>query len=219
MADGRTVLRTQAEQGEALKGFASGAKELAAQLKGSDTDLRKLIAVAPDATGQISGLLRDLDPSFGVVVANLLTTSEVAVTRQRGIEELLVKLPAVAAAGSSAIDEKGARFGMSVTFFEPLPCTAGYGGTVYRSGLDTSAGPSVNTKARCTSSPGTGINVRGSANAPKGGAVPEPARPGSMLLGNGSEKRLPGALGVTGRAPAADDGMAGLLGLGQEGGR
>lgn len=219
MADGRTVLRTQAEQGEALKGFASGAKELAAQLKGSDTDLRKLIAVTPDAAGQISGLLRDLDPSFGVVVANLLTTSEVAVTRQRGMEELLVKLPAVAAAGSSVIDENGARFGMAVTFFEPLPCTAGYGSTVYRSGLDTTAGPPVNTKARCTSSPGTGINVRGSANAPKGGAVPEPAKPGSMLLGHGSADRLPGALGVTGRPVTDGDGMAGLLGLGQEGGR
>ncbi|MGW0959295.1 MCE family protein [Streptomyces gelaticus] len=218
MIDGRTVLRTQAEQGEALKGFASGARELAAQLKGSDTDLRKLIAVAPDATGQISGLLRDLDPGFGVVVANLLTTSEVAVTRQRGMEELLVKLPAVAAAGASAIDENGARFGMSVTFFEPLPCTAGYGGTVYRRGLDTTAGPPVNTKARCTSSPGTGINVRGSANAPRGGAVPEPARPGSMLLGNDAD-RLPGALGVTGRSPSEGEGMAGLLGLGPEGGR
>ncbi|MFH8514545.1 MCE family protein [Streptomyces gelaticus] len=218
MIDGRTVLRTQAEQGEALKGFASGARELAAQLKGSDTDLRKLIAVAPDATGQISGLLRDLDPGFGVVVANLLTTSEVAVTRQRGMEELLVKLPAVAAAGASAIDENGARFGMSVTFFEPLPCTAGYGGTVYRRGLDTTAGPPVNTKARCTSSPGTGINVRGSANAPRGGAVPEPARPGSMLLGNEAD-RLPGALGVTGRSPSEGEGMAGLLGLGPEGGR
>ena len=174
MADGETVLRTQAEQGEALKGFASGAKELAAELKGSDTDLRRLIAAAPDATEQISGLLRDLDPAFGVVVANLLTTSEVAVTRQRGLEELLVKLPAVAAAGASAIDADGARFGMSVTFFEPLPCTAGYGGTTYRNGLDTSAAPAVNTKARCASSPGSGINVRGSANAPKGGPVPEP---------------------------------------------
>ncbi|MEV8456085.1 MlaD family protein [Streptomyces sp. NPDC052095] len=219
MADGRTVLRTQAEQGEALKGFASGAEELAAQLKSSDTDLRRLIAAAPDATGQISGLLRDVDPAFGVVVANLLTTSEVAVTRQRGLEELLVKLPAVAAAGSSAIDENGARFGMSVTFFEPLPCTAGYGGTTYRAGLDTTAGPPVNTKARCTSSPGTGINVRGSANAPKGGAVPQPAKPGSMLLGDGGAGRLPGALGVTGRAPRGGDAMAGLLGLGQEGGR
>ncbi|MFE7617726.1 MCE family protein [Streptomyces sp. NPDC057496] len=215
MADARTVLRTQAEQGEALKGFASGAKELAAQLKDSDTDLRKLIAAAPGAAGQMSGLLRDIDPAFGVVVANLLTTSEVAVTRQRGMEELLVRLPAVAAAGSSAIDGDGARFGMSVTFFEPLPCTAGYGGTTYRNGLDTTPGPAVNTKARCTSSPGTGINVRGSANAPKGGPVPEPARPGSMLLGNGTANRLPGALGVAPDPAPATGGMAGLLGLGR----
>ncbi|MFI5481018.1 MCE family protein [Streptomyces rubiginosohelvolus] len=207
MADGEQVLRTQAEQGQALKGFAKGAKELAAELKGSDADLRRLIATTPDAAVQISGLLRDVDPAFGVVVANLLTTSEVAVTRQRGLEELLVKLPAVAAAGASAVDDDGARFGMSVTFFEPLPCTAGYGGTVYRNGLNTSAGPAVNTAARCTSSPGTGINVRGSANAPQGGPVPKPAVPGSM--------KLPGAVdgaAATSQPPAG--GMAGLLGLG-----
>ncbi|MGW8987238.1 MCE family protein [Streptomyces parvus] len=207
MADGEQVLRTQAEQGKALKGFAKGAKELAAELKGSDGDLRRLIATTPDAAVQISGLLRDVDPAFGVVVANLLTTSEVAVTRQRGLEELLVKLPAVAAAGASAVDDDGARFGMSVTFFEPLPCTAGYGGTVYRNGLNTSAGPAVNTAARCTSSPGTGINVRGSANAPKGGPVPKPAVPGSM--------KLPGTVdgaAATSQPPA--EGMAGLLGLG-----
>ncbi|MEU6047561.1 MlaD family protein [Streptomyces griseus] len=207
MADGERVLRTQAEQRQALKGFASGAKELAAELKGSDTDLRRLIATTPDAAVQISGLLRDLDPAFGVVVANLLTTSEVAVTRQRGLEELLVKLPAVAAAGASAVDDDGARFGMSVTFFEPLPCTAGYGGTVYRNGLNTSAGPAVNTAARCTSSPGTGINVRGSANAPKGGPVPKPAVPGSM--------KLPGTeAGAAGASQPPAEGMAGLLGLG-----
>ncbi|WP_335932974.1 MlaD family protein [Streptomyces sp. PTD5-9] len=213
MADGQVVLRTQAEQGEALKGFASGARRLAAQLKGSDADLRKLIAAAPDATGQISGLLRDLDPGLGVVVANLLTTSEVAVTRQRGIEELLVKLPAVVAAGATAVDEDGARFGMSVTFFEPLPCTAGYGGTTYRNGLDTSAGPAVNTKARCTSSPGTGVNVRGSANAPTGGPLPAPARPGSLRLGADAGGVLPGALGATGDTAPAPRDMSGLLGL------
>ncbi|MFJ9624192.1 MCE family protein [Streptomyces sp. NPDC101181] len=206
IADGERVLRTQAEQGRALKGFASGAAELAAELKGSDADLRRLIAATPDAATQISGLLRDLDPAFGVVVANLLTTSEVAVTRQRGLEELLVKLPAVAAAGASAVDADGARFGMSVTFFEPLPCTAGYGGTLYRNGLDTSAGPAVNTAARCTSSPGTGINVRGSANAPRGGPVPEPVVPNTT--------RLPGTGGGTPATPPPADGMAGLLGLG-----
>ncbi|MFF3286551.1 MCE family protein [Streptomyces sp. NPDC003023] len=225
MIEGETVLRTQIEHGEALKDFAGGAKELAAQLKDSDADLRGLIAAAPDAAGQISGLLRDLDPALGVVVANLLTTSEVAVTRQNGIEELLVKLPAVAAAGSTAVTDEGARFGLSVTFFEPLPCTDGYAGTVYRNGLDTSPAAATNTAARCTSPPSSGKNVRGSANAPAGGPVPDPVRPGTLpgasgtgggagggTGGEGAPSALPGALGlpaVTGSAT----GMGGLLGL------
>jgi phospholipid/cholesterol/gamma-HCH transport system substrate-binding protein len=219
LIEGETVLRTQIEHGQALKDFAGGAQELAAQLKSSDTDLRALIAAAPDAAGQLSGLLRDLDPAFGVVVANLLTTSQVAVTRQHGIEELLVELPAVAAAGSTAVTDKGARFGLSVTFFKPLPCTDGYGDTVYRNGLDTSPATTTNTKARCTSPPSSGKNVRGSANAPTGGPVPDPVRPGSLPgTGTGAGGKgdaagpLPGALGlpaVTG--PAL--GMGGLLGL------
>ncbi|MGW1139187.1 MCE family protein [Streptomyces zhihengii] len=220
MADGETVLRTQAEQGQALRGFADGASELAAQLKDSDTDLRKVIATAPDAAGQISGLLRDLDPSFGVVVANLLTTSEVAVTRQRGIEELLVTLPAVAAAGATAVTGEGANFGMSVTFFEPLPCTDGYGRTEYRNGLDTTPAGATDTRTRCTAAPSTGIGVRGSANAPDGGGVPDPARPGTLPAparsaepaGEAPVSTLPGALGLPG-LPAAPTGIGGLLGL------
>ncbi|GAA4762205.1 MlaD family protein [Streptomyces sanyensis] len=221
LADGETVLRTQIEQGRALRGFARGAAELAATLKESDTDLRRLIATAPAAAGQLSALLRDLDPSFGVVVANLLTTSELAVTRQRGIEELLVKLPAVAAAGATAVTPEGASFGLSVTFFEPLPCTAGYQDTAYRNGLDTGPAP-VNTRARCTAPASTGTGVRGSAHAPDGGGVPDPARPGVLPDPGrpGTEAApLPGVLGL----PALTEGptgMRGLLGLlGPEGGR
>ncbi|MFV0126809.1 MCE family protein [Streptomyces sp. HMX112] len=177
MIDGETVLRTQAEEGEALTSFATGARELAARLKASDPDLRRLIAAAPDAAGQVSALLRDLDPGFGVVVANLLTTSEVAVTRQRGMAEFLVRMPAVVAAGSTAVTPAGVNLGMSLTFFEPLPCTAGYGATVRRNGLDLSAPPALNTAARCASAPSSGINVRGSANAPRGGPVPDPVPP------------------------------------------
>ncbi len=218
MIDGETVLRTQTEQGQALKSFATGAKALAGQLKGSDADLRRLIAAAPDAAGQISGLLRDLDPGLGVVVANLLTTSEVAVTRQRGIEELLVKLPAAVAAGSTAITGQGARFGMSVTFFEPLPCTSGYGGTIYRDGLDTTPTDALNTKARCTAPASSGVNVRGSAHAPGGGAVPDPAVPGSSLPPRSGAPAVatsgqpPGLLGLPSVADAPA-GLGGLLGL------
>ncbi|MFI6638233.1 MCE family protein [Streptomyces sp. NPDC050504] len=210
MIDGETVLRTQAEQSGAIREFATGAKELAGQLKSSDTDLRKLIAAAPEAAGQVTALLRDVEPGFGVVLANLLTTSEVAVTRQRGLEEFFVKMPAVVSAGATAITPKGANFGMAVTFFDPLPCTAGYEGTEYRPGQDVSPAKRLNTKARCASPASGGLNVRGSAHAPSGGPAPVPAKPGSLL---------PGALGLpdVGAAPKGADPMAALLGL--EGGR
>ncbi|MFF5638292.1 MCE family protein [Streptomyces sp. NPDC012825] len=227
ITDGEVVLRTQADESRAIRGFATGARDLAAALKGSDADLRRVLTVTPDAAGQVSGLLRDLDPSLGVVLANLLTTSEVAVTRQRGIEELLVKYPAAVSAGATAVDGGKVNFGMAVTFFKPLPCTSGYGGTRYRNGLDLGTAPALNTGAACTGSAAAGINVRGSAHAPKGGPVPAPARPGSLPSGGTSgtsgasdspQRSLPGALALPGQGGGPTD-MAGLLGLGTGGTR
>ncbi|MFE2049657.1 MCE family protein [Streptomyces sp. NPDC059459] len=228
LTDGETVLRTQAEEAEAIRGFADGATELARTLKGSDADLRRLLTVTPGAATQVSGLLRDLDPSLGVVLANLLTTSEVAVTRQRGIEELLVKYPAAVSAGATAVDGGTMKLGLAVTFFKPLPCTAGYGGTRYRNGLDLGTAPALNTGASCTAPPGTGVNVRGSANAPRGGPVPEPARPGSLpsgitkpsaAAGTSAAGPLPGALALPDVGGAGAPDLAGLLGAGEEDGR
>ncbi len=216
ITDGETVLRTQAEEKRAIRDFAVGAEELARALKGSDADLRRLLAVAPEAAGQVSGVLRDLDPSLGVVLANLLTTSEIAVTRQRGTEELLVKFPAAVAAGATAVDGGKLNFGMAVTFFKPLPCTAGYGATRYRNGLDLGTTPALNTGAACTAPAADGYNVRGSANAPKGGPVPEPARPGSLPSGSGAARTgspaaLPGALALPGQAGEAPGDLTELL--------
>ncbi|MER6912117.1 MlaD family protein [Streptomyces sp. NPDC000594] len=197
MTDGETVLRTQAEQAGSLRSFAAGAKELTAELKASDGDLRRLIAAAPDAAGQLTGLLDDLEPELGVVIANLLTPAEIALTRQRGLEELMVTLPPLVSAGATAVTRKEGRFALALTFFEPPPCRRGYEGTPYQDGEDLRP-PKLNTRARCAEPPVTGINVRGSANAPRGGAVPRPAVPAPL--------ELP-AVG------AAPDGLAGLLGL------
>jgi phospholipid/cholesterol/gamma-HCH transport system substrate-binding protein len=237
LTDGETVLRTQAEEAEAIRGFADGAAELARTLKGSDADLRRLLAVTPDAATQVSGLLRDLDPSLGVVLANLLTTSEVAVTRQRGIEELLVKYPAAVSAGATAVDGGTMKLGLAVTFFQPLPCTDGYGGTRYRTGLDLGTAPALNTGASCTAPAASGVNVRGSAHAPRGGEVPDPAKPGSLPSGSTgstgstgnsgstasapsrSTASLPGALALPGPGGSQVTGLPGLLGADAEAGR
>jgi phospholipid/cholesterol/gamma-HCH transport system substrate-binding protein len=183
--DSQVVLATQNAESAAFISFAHDIRLFAGQLAASDSDLRRLVANGPGAATQVAGLITDISPSLGALIANLLTTSQITLTRGANLNELLSALPAAIAAGSTVITTKGARFGVALTFFNPLPCTAGYQGTKIRNGLDTSPGPPLNTNAKCTSPPSTGINVRGSANAPPGGGVP----------------------------PAAASGIAGLLGL------
>ncbi|MFI0479235.1 MCE family protein [Actinomadura sp. 9N215] len=210
--NGRAVLRTQNEMSAAFRSFASSSRLLAAQLRDSDTDLREVIASGPGAANELSGLLRDLDPDLGILLANLLTTARVGEPRQAAIEELLANLPKVAGVGSSIVSGGKLRLGLVNTFFNPQPCTRGYGGTRYRNGLDLSPAPGFNTGARCAEGPGTGINVRGTANAPRKG-VPAPAKPGTLSATPTGD--LLTALGLPGTpAPAPAGDLRTLLGLG-----
>jgi phospholipid/cholesterol/gamma-HCH transport system substrate-binding protein len=182
--DSRAVLRTQQQETSALDSFAHSANVLARQLAASNADLRKLITAAPRAASQLTGLLTDNNPGLSVLIANLLTTASVTVTRGAALKELLSVLPADVAAGSTVVTAHGARFGVALTFFNPLPCTAGYGGTTYRNGLDIAPPPPVNAAARCDLPAGSGVDVRGSAHAPSGGGVPAPAKAAlARLLG------------------------------------
>ncbi len=184
LRDGRTVLTTQIAESGALDSFGKTALLLARQLDKSNASLRTLIIDGPRAAAQVANLLADSNPSLGVLIANLLTTSEVTLSRGRALDELLSALPADISIGSTVITGKGARFGVALTFFSPLPCTAGYGGTVYRNGVDTGPAPALNTAARCTEPASSGIDVRGSAHAPASGGVPPAAQPGfAQLLG------------------------------------
>lgn len=184
ISDSRTVLATQIAEGSALDSFGVNALLLARQLDRSDASLRRLIIAGPQAAAQVANLLAETNPGLGVLIANLLTTSELTLTRGGALDELLSAFPAVVAIGSTVINSKGARFGVALTFFVPLPCTSGYGGTVFRNGLDTSPGPPLNTAARCSLPASSGVDVRGSAHAPSGGGVPPAAQPGlAQLLG------------------------------------
>lgn len=180
--DARTVLRTQVSETAALNSFGQSAKLLAEQLDASNSDIRKLIIYAPRAATQVAGVLTGTNPDLAIMLANLLTTANLTATRQSALDELLSALPAAVAAGSTVINSGGAKFGMALTFFDPLPCTSGYGGTVYRNGLDTSPAPPLNTSASCDLPASSGIDVRGSAHAPSGGPVPTPALPGLRRL-------------------------------------
>jgi phospholipid/cholesterol/gamma-HCH transport system substrate-binding protein len=202
IVDGRTVLKTQADQSAALVSFGQSAKLFARQLASSDPDLRRLIAATPGAMVQISGLLMDTDPGLSIMMANLLTTANVVQTRSGALNEILSKVPRAVAIGSSVVQGNSFNLGMAVTFFNPLPCMAGYGGTDYRNGLDTTPQAPLNTAAKCTTPPSTGTLVRGSANAPYGGGVPPAVNP-----------PLAGTAAAPTGSSLSSNGMAGLLGV------
>lgn len=181
VADAREVLATQIAQTSALQSFGQNALLLARELADSNSSLRKLLIAGPQAAAQVADLLSETNPSLGELIANLLTTSEVTLTRGKALDELLSALPADIAIGSTVINDRGSQFGLALTFFNPLPCI--YAGTTYRNGLDTSPAP-LNTSAGCALSAGSGVDVRGSAHAPSGGGVPPAASPGlASLLG------------------------------------
>jgi phospholipid/cholesterol/gamma-HCH transport system substrate-binding protein len=177
--DGQTVLATQNAEAAAFRSFAASSRLFASQLVSSDADLRRLFANGAPAAIQLAGLITDNTATLGALIANLLTTSQITLTRGPALKETFSALPAAIAAGSTVITTKGARFGVALTFFNPLPCTAGYQGTKIRNGLDTSPGPPPNTSARCTSPASSGIDVRGSAHAP----APAASSPMAGLLG------------------------------------
>ncbi|GAB3280562.1 MlaD family protein [Actinocorallia lasiicapitis] len=211
VVDSETVLHTQNVEASAFATFAKSAKLLSQQLRTSDPDLKRLIAATPVAGEQLVGLLRDTDPELGVLVANLLTTSDVVLSRKQGLQQLLVKIPAAISVGNSVVSDGKLNMSLVTTFFNPLPCTQGYGKTKYRNGLDTSAGPALNTGATCTMPPSTGVEVRGPGNAPKGGPLPPAAKPGD---GAGANTRLAGALSLPALPDRTQPDLAALLGMG-----
>jgi phospholipid/cholesterol/gamma-HCH transport system substrate-binding protein len=168
--DGRVVLQTQNERSSAIVSFSRDLALLAAQLRSSDPDIRRLIRTAPQAANQISGLIEESGPQIGQLIADLLTVSLVTVPRQAALRHLLSVYPVVTAGtDSSVVPADGfAHLGLALNFFDPYACVRGYEGTIRRPGTDTTPIP-VNRDAYCAEPPGSPTDVRGAQNVPRAG--------------------------------------------------
>jgi len=155
-----------------------------------------------------------------VVFANLLTTSQILLVRNNGLEYSLVAYPLLTAAaqGLLASGDGTAHLGLALNLFDPPPCTRGYEQVPKRDGTDTGPPPALPAQTYCAEPKGSPINVRGSQNAPFNG-VPQPPtqaqinananRPAEQLaaLRQGS---MPGTVSQPGFSLPS---LAGLLGL------
>lgn len=169
---GGQVLDTQNDMASSMKSFSEDLDKLTGQLKNSDGDIRRLIGITPQVANQISEVLAESGPGLGALTANLLTTSNLLVTRLDGLEQGLVTYPMLAAGANSVANDGTAHLGLVLNLFNPPSCTKGYiGYDKYREGSDTTPrAPKDN--AYCAEPKGSPINVRGSQNAPYNG-VPQ----------------------------------------------
>jgi phospholipid/cholesterol/gamma-HCH transport system substrate-binding protein len=168
----RTVLATQIASSSSIRSFSANLRLLSGQLAASDSDLRGLLRATPPAARTAAALIREVGTPLGVTISNLTSTAQVSRANVRGLQELLVRVPQAVDIGSTVVGRKGANVGLTLSFFDPLPCTQGYGATHRRGGLNTSAGAPLNTSAGCTST-NPASDVRGALHAPdNAGAIP-----------------------------------------------
>lgn len=209
LADGRTVLETQAAQSDQITAYAHNLRLFAAQLRESDPDLRRVITAAPGVAVQVNDFLRDSGQALGQLVANLLTTTRVASTRVNALEHLLVAFPMITATAPGANPDGTGHLGLVLTFNDPFSCTRGYEGTRQRPANDLRDVP-PNQLAYCAEPPGSPIGVRGSQNAPFGGRPVEVPPPATAPRSPAGVPALPGTLTAAGLLPRP---LAALLGL------
>lgn len=176
------VLTTQEESASSIKSFSTDLSLIATTLSDSDKDLRALIQNSPAAAREIGKLFDQVGKPLGLLMSNLVSTAQVFGTNSAGVQDALFRVPEAVSIGWAVNGSKGLNLGLAQTYFDPLPCTSGYGGTTVRPGLDTGAGQPFNTNAGCTVEPSSGTNVRGpkSAPRPKAAAAARVSVPDSM---------------------------------------
>ncbi|MCS7475393.1 MCE family protein [Umezawaea endophytica] len=207
LADGRTVLETQRAESANIAAFGEGLARISAQLKESDPDLRAVIGQAPVVARQVDDVLRTSGTDLSVLVANLLTTTQITTSRKDAIEQALVVYPIVVATTRTTSPDGTGHLGAVLNFFDPMSCTRGYETTHQRPADDVTSIP-ANSQAYCAEPPGSPISVRGAQNAPFAGI------PQQLPAPEQQRQRLPGVLGSLDARPAPTS-LAGLLGLGE----
>ncbi|KRF19032.1 hypothetical protein ASG90_03895 [Nocardioides sp. Soil797] len=156
-----TVLATQEKSAGSLKAFSSNLQVISNGLKDADKPLRDLLANTPAAAREIDALFSEVGEPLGLLMNNLVSTAQIFGVNARGVEDGLIRMPEAFSIGYAVTKSAGMEMGLVQSYFDPLPCTTGYGGTEVSPGLETSDGKAFNTNAGCSLDPSSGANVRG----------------------------------------------------------
>jgi phospholipid/cholesterol/gamma-HCH transport system substrate-binding protein len=141
--DTAPLLDTQVDTTDEIRTWARSLAGVTGQVVTDDPQVRTLLQTGPGAANEASALFHQVKPTLPVLLANLVTIGQVAVTYHPSLEQLLVLLPPVTAALQSfngLNNPTGIPVGdFTVAQNDPVACTVGFlPPNLWRNPADTS---------------------------------------------------------------------------------
>lgn len=128
--DARPLLEGQAATADSIRTWARSLAGFTGQLAANDEQFRTVLQTFPGFSDEVSSFLTELKPTLPVLLANLGTVSEILMTYNASLEQLLVLLPPYFAQQQSyslTSDSTGAARGdFAATVSDPPACTVGF---------------------------------------------------------------------------------------------
>ncbi|WP_370329366.1 MCE family protein [Mycolicibacterium hippocampi] len=132
--DVQPVLDSQTDTSGSIQAWASNLANVTGQLQSQDGAVSGILNKGPGAAEEVRALFDQLQPTLPIVLANLASVGEVAVTYQPNLEQLLVLLPqgtavtqavGVAKNGTKQ-DYMGDYLTLNLNLNIPPPCNTGF---------------------------------------------------------------------------------------------
>ena len=125
------LLESQAETADQIWTWARSLSGVTEQLAQNDPEIRAVLQKGPGFAQEVSSLLDQVKPTLPILLANLTTISQILVTYNPSLEQLLVIFPGIIAAQQSFGLPKNNPTGLpsgdfALTINDPPPCTVGF---------------------------------------------------------------------------------------------
>jgi phospholipid/cholesterol/gamma-HCH transport system substrate-binding protein len=130
----KPVLDSQTNTSDAIQAWASNLATVTSELQTHDADVAGVIDKGGPAVAEVRQLVERLQPTLPILLTNLVSVGQVALTYQNDIEQLLVLLPQSVAYSQAGIvanvntkqDYKGQYLSFNLNLNLPPPCTTGF---------------------------------------------------------------------------------------------
>ncbi len=123
-------LQAQIRAGADIKSLSDGLARFTSEVRQADPQLRSTLATAPSATDEASTAFSGIRPSFPALAASLANLGRVGVIYHKSIEHLLVVLPplfaAITTAAGGTPQDEGAKLDFKLDLNDPPPCAVGF---------------------------------------------------------------------------------------------